>query len=480
MPIAITLILHFSNLPLLFGFFLWALILLPFIIIKAFTKFEVYLFFLVLTLILEKYSYYVGFAIRLPLIVIACTILFYLIRSLVIGRLRVEGKFLPLLALLYLNYWLGAIWATNPTRVIRVSILYFFLFALFLITLNTLQSHHRIRYAANCLIVVGCLGACYGFYQVIAFGLGWPTELPFTEYLLYHKTYTTNVTVFNLGGILIPRINSTFNDPVLIGSFSGVALMVMLSAYFFYYADGRLNKRLHVLYCSGLVLLSLCVLLTFSRSSWLGVIAGLGMFGVLLITGRRTHRLVRRVIVTGFFAFVAGLWFFPLLREIIIGRVSQIFDMTDRSTIGHMKWVKVALHAWSENPLFGVGLNNFGEFYAKKYQATSHAMTHSAYLSFVAENGLIGLFLEVSLIALILKLAFHALGVAKKTGNMYYKYLLIGLISGYTVILGSNLTYHFYTQFYVWFIKGLVVATASYVILQSKVESSPASVSRLA
>lgn len=438
------------------------LVLIPFL--KKVMKFEVLLFLLVLSLILEKYSYYIGFTIRLPLIAIACIIVFFVFRSLLIGQFRIEAKLLPLLILLYLNYWLGVIWTFNPIKTIRLCILYFFLFALFTIVINIFQTNQRIRSVIKSLIAVGLIGASYGLYQVLAFALGLPLELPFTEYLQYTEKYNTSVTVFSSSGMPIPRINSTFNDPVLIGAFSGMVLMIMLGLYVYHMVGGTLTKQRKAYYWCGFVVLALCIILSFSRSCWIGVLAGFLCLGILLLRDRKMHRLVWKFTGAGLFIFSLVLLFSPFLKEIIIGRITQTFDLSDTSTSEHLKWAYISLHAWSENPIFGVGLNNFGEFYAKKYQAHSQVMTHSAYLSFIAETGTVGFLLEISLIAVILRMAFHALRVANQDGNMYYKYLLMGLISGYFVVLGSNITYHFYPQFYVWFLKGLIVATSSYVL----------------
>jgi len=450
-----------------FAVFLGILIgLLPLYYRKIF-NFNTYLFFLIFSLILEKYSYYVGFSIRLPMLFITGTLFVLLIQSLIKGHFEVKyNQYYLILIILFLNYSLGAIWSINPVNVIRVSILYIFLFSLFLITIHVLNSEARMKCVLKYIVAVGIIGSLYGFYQIIAFVFGLPLRLPFTRYLKYHEIYNIGLTVFKLGNLRIPRINSTFNDPVLIGSFAGMSLMILCSQYCLLYVQNSLSTTKKLSFMLGFLILFSCVILTFSRSSWLGLFLGFVVLSLFLLKNDRTRKLMFKFFIVLLLIIVIVILVYPPFKEMTIGRVTQAFDFSNISTAGHWKWLKVAIHAWSESPLFGVGLNNFGEFYARNYQATTQAMAHSAYLSFLAETGIIGLILEMALIFTILRHFLLALSHAKKLRDDNFYLMLVGLVSAYIVMLGSNITYHFYTQFYVWFFNGISVAVSSYVLNQ--------------
>ncbi|MFQ5650471.1 MAG: O-antigen ligase family protein [bacterium] len=443
------------------------------LLVKRLWSFEVYLFVLILSLILEKYSYYVGFSIRLPMIIILLTLPYIFCRALVGCRLRLRITPVYVFFFILLSiYVLGTIWAIEPIRVIRVSILYLFLFALMFIAFELLNTEERIRKAIDYLIWVGILGAVYGFYQVIAFVFGLQANLPFVEYLEHSRYYNTGLTVFEFAGNIVPRINSTFNDPVLIGAFTGMSLVLLLSKLSSQYATMSLTRLKLMVLVVGAFLLFLCVGLTFSRSSWIGLVIGLGVLGYYLLKIKLTRKITVRIGLTTLMATVLISAISPSVVESFVGRFFQSFDPSHRSTSDHLKWILVAVDAWVQNPLFGVGLNNYGEFFAQNYLASSHAMTHSAYFSFLAETGLIGFLVELSLIGVLINYLSRAISKVKRIGDRKWYFRLIGLLSAYLVLLGCNLTYHFYTQFYVWFFMGLVLAASEFVLHKVKADEA--------
>ena len=99
------------------------------------------------------------------------------------------------------------------------------------------------------------------------------------------------------------------------------------------------------------------------------------------------------------------------------------------STQGHAKYASAAIQAWSNSPYFGVGVGNF-EYYAQNniFHDNSAAMTHSAYLEFLAEQGSIGFILNLLIICWILKLS----------------YCNIDIFLGYVTFLSGNFTYQVY------------------------------------
>jgi len=423
------------------------------------------LFSFVLSLILEKYSYYVGFSIRLPMLFIVGIAIWVTLQKLMKGQVKIDHKqFVVLFGFMLFVFVLGGLGAENRIDVVRVCVVYLFLFSIFFITIYLINDEKRIRKATNCIILTAILGSLYGFYQIVAVVFNLSSELPFTEYLRYQKYYTTGLTAFTIGNTWVARINSTFNDPVLIGVFAGMALMLLCSTFCFRLLEKNIKGSSLIYYISGILILFFCVIFTFSRSSWLGLLMGFLCLSYYLAKRIQTRIIFTKALFSLFFVLIVLVTVYPEAQRFVTARINQSFDFSHVSTSGHAKWFEIGSYAWSENPLLGVGLNNFGEFNAKYFQGRSHAMTHSAFLSFLAETGLIGFILELSLIFLVFRYILTALNRAKTKGDDYFYYLLIGVLSGYTVILAANITYHFYTQFYVWFYMGFAVATSSYVL----------------
>jgi len=304
-------------------------------------------------------------------------------------------------------------------------------------------------------------------YQIIAYAFGLPFQLPFVEMLSHNQRYYMGLSTFPIGSIAFPRINSTFNDPVLIGAFVGMALMMFSSLLCYRYRIKPMSIADKIVSLLVFFLLLFTVILTFSRSSWIGLFLGFFTLGTFVTNNRQTRMFLFKFSIFSMLFFAAILAVYPNIFNIVLGRIGQTFDLSNISTFGHLKWFRAAINAWIENPILGVGLNNFSEFCAKNYQETNMAMTHSAFLTFLADGGVIGFSLEVSFILLILRHLYLAISKAKKMTNTYYYYLLVGLLSAYIVMLGSNITYYFYTQFYVWFFSGLAVSASTYVLKQN-------------
>lgn len=426
-------------------------------------------FLLILSLILEKYSYYVGFSIRLPMLFIAAMVIGYTVRSLIIGRLSLPNcPLLPLFVLLLLNHLLGAVWAIAPIKVIRVGILYLLLISLFLILYQILNSRERLNWAVTSFIATAFIGACYGVYQVIGFVFGLPIDLPFIEYFSHFERYTVGLTVFKVGNTLVPRINSTFNDPVLIGTFAGMGLMMLISKWAYRTLKGGEGRGFHLSYGAVGALLFICAVASFSRSTWLGLFCGGMVLMFYLIQNPRSRRLLHIGVLLAAGLILTLVFIFPNVTAYLINRALSSFDLGHHSTAGHYKWLLIASDAWASNPFFGVGLNNFGEFYARHYGTIPYAMTHSAYFSFLAETGFFGFVLEMGVIVTIILSLINAISKAKDMVDKHFYYLLIGLLSAYITMLAANITYHFYTQFYVWAASAMSFAAANLVLRKGK------------
>ena len=442
-----------------------SLILALFSLVRKWFSSDVLLFLLIMCLILEKYQYYIGFSIRLPMLILLILALVLFLRTALTAKLRFEVSQVHFLAvLLFIVYVLGTLTAIEPIRVIRVCLLYVFLFMLFFVLLHFLRTEDKIRKASLYFVAVGMIGALYGIYQIVGFIFTWPVDLPFIDYFSHHEKYNIGLTVFRIGGNLFPRINSTFNDPVLIGTYTAMSLMILISFMCARYARKNLPFKQAVIFVLGALLLLSCVVLTFSRSSWIGAFLGATVMAYYLFKNNKTRGALTALAIFFTIALVMAMIVFPSFKEMTIGRAMQTFDQGDISTSGHLKWLLIAIEAWADNPFFGVGLGNFGEYYAINYQAMTMAMTHSAYFSFLAETGAIGFTLEMILIVLIFRHLVLAISLARKSQDTDFYFLLIGLLSAYVVMLGANITYHFYTQFYVWFFNGLAVAASTYVI----------------
>ncbi|MBM4402620.1 MAG: O-antigen ligase family protein, partial [Candidatus Cloacimonetes bacterium] len=209
------------------------------------------------------------------------------------------------------------------------------------------------------------------------------------------------------------RVLSTFFDPNFAGIFLTLGLLLLLSLQI---TPNKLrqNKLLFTLYS---LLFTLPILLTFSRSTYLAFLVGVGILGLI-----KSRRLLFVLLLFSFSVFL----FVPRARTRVSGAVN--LDVTARARIEN--WQET-LAIIKDNFLFGVGFNtfryaqeNYGYFRDARGvpQPSGHAGAgaDSSFLFVLATTGIFGFFVYLILLFrlwLIGRQKFHhADGLTKALG----------------------------------------------------------------
>ncbi len=196
-----------------------------------------------------------------------------------------------------------------------------------------------------------------------------------------------------------PRFDTRFNRAALgFGQPNGLglflAVMIPLAAYRYGMARTRIGRALHAL-AMGAVVIGLVG--TFSRGSWLAVLAGSGVF---LLS--RDWRLAGRI------------WLVAVVCVVVVdlGSGGALRDTVQR-TLGdwvleqRVALVVVGVLMFLEHPIIGVGPGGFADnldrFGAQVSQLFDIQPTpHNAYVQMAAETGVIGLVAFVAFLAVTL------------------------------------------------------------------------------
>jgi O-antigen ligase len=227
------------------------------------------------------------------------------------------------------------------------------------------------------------------------------------------------------------RASGGFSDPNFLGLFMTPAAVLALGLLFL--ARGR--RRLALL--PVVILLFVCVAITFSRGTFLGAVVGVT---VLIGTRSRPAALVF-AIAAGFMAVTL----YPAFLEARLGGVLSPDDAFDllRSEISRTAVAQAALAMFASAPIFGVGFGVF-HFLSPSYTGDSAVVatySHNQYLNILAEQGLVGVALVFG-IAVLLTVALvrsrsPLRGVALAIGAAY---LVLSLfINSTTSFQGSSL-----------------------------------------
>ena len=124
-----------------------------------------------------------------------------------------------------------------------------------------------------------------------------------------------------------------------------------------------------------------------------------------------------------------------------------------------------ALHAFSENPVLGIGWMGF---YHSRYSPTGHEL-HSSTLRFLAELGIVGFTLYLCFVAVLLIRAFRLVLLSRKTPYQVSAWVLFIALCTYTLSQYYN---RMFTDRPYWF--ALVIFMAFEAIILNEVQSKPA------
>jgi O-antigen ligase len=184
------------------------------------------------------------------------------------------------------------------------------------------------------------------------------------------------------------RVNSMFWDPNIYGRYLALVLVVV-TATMMWIRD----RRPFWLLCGAILLLWIGLAQTFSQSSFLALLAGLAVLAAL----RWSWRWTLGVVVIG----VVG----ASLVVILIGGKGFDLGRINLDTGGRANLVSGGAELFSERPLWGYGSGSFQKAYVNHLETKKKApvtISHTEPVTVGAEQGLIGLFAYVALVAVSL------------------------------------------------------------------------------
>ena len=365
------------------------------------------------------------------------------------------GKIEIVLASILLISFLSMSMAEDPGRTLRMGIQFGLLFGIVWCMIQTLRTSKDIQDTLQMLKKSGFVILLYGLFQFIGWPLGIDTHwlmkmMPENPTIPYMFTIPGAVVVPQVGPIV--RLSSTFFDWNIFAAYVLLLLSISLSELLW-----RAGKNLSLrkeLYSIGLTLFIL--FFTFSRSSWIGMCVLFIILGIGWRSALRKRKNIRRALIVMILVFVVGLSTsigpFGYVRK----RMVMMFE-GDASIYKHTIYAQAALEMFRRSPALGIGLHNFSTYYTNHFDPNDFGTTsHSAYLSFFAETGLIGGTANLVLIFMILSTIWR---VAQKHSPEDTTYAwILGLGAAYIGLLVSSFFYLFYNQVFLWVLVGLIVS----------------------
>jgi len=288
---------------------------------------------------------------------------------------------------------------------INIALVYIvFILSYFLFT-NTLTTKKQFVTALIMLLSGGIIVSFIGIYQYIfGFSAGnvWIDSDMFSE--------------------IDTRVVSTFENPNVLGEYLLIIIPIAI-AYFF--ESGSIKTKLSSFIAA--VILVLCMVFTFSRGCWIGMIVSFGILSLFYD---------RRYVWAGFILLL----FAPLyLPESIIQRFLSVGNTTDTSTSYRVYIWFGTIDMLKDYWLTGIGLGEgaFNVIYPHySYSAIVAPHSHNLYLQILVENGIVGFVLFSVLMIAFYKNAIH---VICRLNRGFMKVCLLAFVSAATGYLVQGL-----------------------------------------
>ncbi|MDR9827884.1 O-antigen ligase family protein [Vibrio sp. FNV 38] len=211
--------------------------------------------------------------------------------------------------------------------------------------------------------------------------------------------------------------------------------------------------------------LSLAIIETQSRGGLLGMLTVFGIFMQQSIKSRTLLAFIA-VVGIGFIYVAAG------ISDRASGGAAE--EGIDASAMGRIYAWEAAARMALVNPLTGVGLNNFYfnyYFYSSHWDGLNHAV-HSTWFGVLAETGILGLVIFVTLITSLARTAKRSLDLLNQQASPS-PYLVSAARAVFAGLMGTIVSGTFLTQGFVWpiyILSALIISISTIVQKDSQIE----------
>ncbi|RKY92997.1 hypothetical protein DRQ15_00720 [candidate division KSB1 bacterium] len=300
-------------------------------------------------------------------------------------------------------------------------------FMLYLYIINNITTKKRLQIVVNWLIIGLSIQVALGIVQ---------------------KTLHTNFGFEALGAprwywySSLSRVTGTLGFPNQYGAYLILLLPLAASLFIFY------KKSLPKIWYGGIVVAGgIALIFSLSRSSWIGLIGAiLIIIGIMIKRRKLNSKLVFTTVLVVLIIVIIGI----VYRDLIMLRLE-----TGGKGEYRLLMIDIALPIIANNPIFGVGLNNY-QYHSFSIFKFWHPV-HNTYLRLAAEVGLPGLFFFLWFVFNILREAYRGL----KLKDEYLNAVALGVIGGlwaFLIAVNFGPQYQHYRQKCIfWLLAGLAV-----------------------
>ncbi|MBS0620517.1 MAG: O-antigen ligase family protein [Verrucomicrobia bacterium] len=180
------------------------------------------------------------------------------------------------------------------------------------------------------------------------------------------------------------RAHGTFSHPNILGGF---LVCTLLLTFYLTLTSEKKGMRLCLYGAALLQFFTLCI--TFSRAAFLALALGSALWLYLAVKKRLVPRKRLLVLAATFFFAASSCLVLFFAQFYSRGGIVNYNAITAHADTERVLYQKLAWEMFKENPLLGVGFNNY-QLYIPADQPQLFAKVHNIYLLLLAETGLLG------------------------------------------------------------------------------------------
>ena len=248
-----------------------------------------------------------------------------------------------------------------PASSLKIIMLYAAFALVYMLIVNTVKTRQAWNILVKSMVICGVILAFYGLLQNFVF-----------------KSTTASWVDANMFQNIKTRVYATLDNPNVLGQYFIFTIPVAFAVLW-----KTKDEKSFLFYAFACLLMVACLLYTWSRSAWVGVVLALGIF--LVVKDRRW-----------FIVCLIALFLMPfVLPESILSRITSLGNTKDSSTAYRISIWRASFEMAKDYFLGGIGVGT--DAYSKVYPgyALSGARTayhsHNFYLQWIIETGIIGI-----------------------------------------------------------------------------------------
>jgi len=279
---------------------------------------------------------------------------------------------------------------------------------------NAVTGRRQLDLLISLIVLVGAVVSLYGIFQYI-FRWG------------YQSAAWVDSDMFSSIEFRVP---GTMGNPNMLGQY--FILVIPLGVAKLFNAWERRERGLWLFCCA---VMCLCIILTFSRGAWLGLLFALIVFAMLL-----QPRLI-------LLAPVALLLLAFLLPDAVVARFTSIGDMQDRSTTYRVYIWMGTLDMLKDFWLSGIGPGTtaFNKVYpAYSYSTIVAPHAHNLFLQIVCDAGICALAVFLLLLFVYFRMMCTAMSQEKNWTSRLLQSAFIGGMCGFLVQAMTDYSFYNY------------------------------------